>query len=61
MEKKKFNKGLIIGIVIGIVIGVVVAAGALYYWDQYHRKSKMERNVEKFEKNAEKELKKLLE
>jgi hypothetical protein len=57
MEKKKFNKGLIIG----IVIGVVVAAGALYYWDQYHRKSKMERNVEKFEKNAKKELKKLLE
>jgi hypothetical protein len=60
MEKKKFNKGLIIG----IIIGVVVAVGALYYWDQYQRKSKFERNVEKFQKDTKKEIdkaKKLLE
>jgi hypothetical protein len=57
MGKKKFNKGLIIG----VLIGIVVAAGALYYWDQYQRKSKFERNVEKLEKNTKKELNKLLE
>jgi hypothetical protein len=54
MEKKKFSKGLIIG----IIIGVVVAVGALYYWDRYQRKTKLERNVEKFQKDAQKELEK---
>jgi hypothetical protein len=52
MEKKKFNKGLIIG----ILIGIVVAVGALYYWDQYHRKSKFERETEKIEKKVKKLL-----
>jgi hypothetical protein len=54
MDKKKFNKGLIIG----IIIGVVIAVGALYYWDRYQRKSKFERNVEKFQKETKKELEK---
>jgi hypothetical protein len=54
MDKKKFNKGLIIG----IVIGVVVAVGALYYWDRYQRKTKFERNVEQFQKDTKKELEK---
>jgi hypothetical protein len=57
MGKKDFSKGLIVG----IIIGALVTFGILWYWDTYHRKSKMERNVEKFEKNAKKELKKLLE
>jgi len=52
MEKKKFNKSLIIG----ILIGIVVAAGALYYWDQYHRKSKFERDTEKIENKVKKLL-----
>ena len=54
MDKKKFNKGLIIG----IIIGVIVASGSLYYWDQYHRKSKFERNVEKLQKDTKKEIEK---
>ncbi len=57
MVKKDFSKGLILG----ITIGVLVSFGILWYWDTYHRKSKFERNVEKFEKNTKKELKKLLE
>ena len=52
MVKLKFNKGLIVG----ILIGIVIAAGALYYWDQYHRKSKFERETEKIENKVKKLL-----
>ena len=57
MGKKDFSKGLIIG----ILIGALVTFGILWYWDTYQRKSKFERNVERFEKDTKKELKKLLE
>jgi hypothetical protein len=52
MAKKNRSKGFIVG----LIIGIIVAAGALYYWDQYHRKSKFERDTEKIENKVKKLL-----
>jgi|WetSurMetagenome_2_1015567.scaffolds.fasta_scaffold1221059_1 hypothetical protein len=52
MFKKEFTKGLIVG----IIIGAVLTFSILWYWDKYQRKTKFERNIEKIQKDTQREL-----
>jgi len=41
-----------------LIFGIIIAAGAIYYYNNYYRKSDLERKTEKLEKQAKKELEK---
>jgi H+/gluconate symporter-like permease len=46
------------GFIIGLIIGIIVSFAVLYYYENYYKKTKFERDAAKFEKNAKKELNK---
>ena len=56
MAKSKKTKSR--GFIYGLIFGIIIAAGAIYYYNNYYRKSDMERKTEKLEKQAKKELEK---
>lgn len=54
MAKNKKSKGFLWG----LIIGILIAAGAVYYYQNYYNKTKLEREADKIEKKAKKELEK---
>jgi hypothetical protein len=46
------------GFLYGLILGILIAAGAVYYYNNYYKKSELERKTEKLERQAKKELEK---
>ena len=44
------------GFLWGLIIGAVISAGAIYYYNNYMKKSDFEKKTEKLEKKAKKEI-----
>ena len=54
MAKKSKSKGFLWG----FIIGAIIAVGAFYYYENYYKKTELERKAEKFEKKAQKQIEK---
>jgi hypothetical protein len=52
-KKKKFN-----GFLWGFIIGAIIAVGAFYYYENYYKKTDLQRKAEKVEKKAQKQIEK---
>ena len=46
------------GFLWGLILGIVIAAGAVYYYQNYYNKTDLERKAQRLEKKAKKELEK---
>lgn len=60
-SKAKAKKTKNNGFLWGLIIGALIAAGAIYYYNNYMKKSDFEKKTEKLEKKAKKEIDKAKE
>lgn len=51
-KKKSKNNGFIWG----LIFGIVIAIGAIYYYNNYMKKTDLEKKTEKLEKKTKKEI-----
>jgi len=52
MAKKSKGRGFMWG----LILGVILAIGAIYYYQNYYRKSDLEKSTKQIEKKAKKEI-----
>jgi len=51
-SKKKKSRGFLWG----LIFGIIVTVGAIYYYNNYYKKTELQKKTEKLEKNAKKQL-----